>query len=228
MHPLFQRHFGTCPLVAVIRGVTPDEVEAVGDALFDAGIRMEESVAQDMIAFPVGGQLPLAVVAAPGYLARHEELAVPDDLRQHNCIGYRWSAAGASQAWKFEQADERAEVPVQGTLTVNDPHVALRAALDGVGVALLPREWVASHIADGRLVPLLPDWSPRWANFVLYYSSRRHVPVKLRAFADFLRREAKHAARAERPQRRKGPPRAPRFIKAPGFHGAEPVAELVA
>jgi hypothetical protein len=73
----------------------------------------------------------------------------------------------------------------------------LRAGVDGVGVVLLPAAWVSAGIADGKLVQLLSDWSARWADFVLYYSSRRHVPIKLRAFADFLKRESKQAGRSE-------------------------------
>jgi DNA-binding transcriptional LysR family regulator len=70
----------------------------------------------------------------------------------------------------------------------------LRAALDGVGIVQLPEVSVAASIADGKLVPVLSDWSPRWAGFFLFYPSRRHVPVKLRALVDFLRKETKLTA----------------------------------
>ena len=159
---------------------------------FDAGIHLGSSIAQDMIAVPIGGKLRVLTVASPEYLASHKAPATPDDLGQHNCVRYRWDKDLAN-AWRFVQDGERTEVAVEGTLTVNDHDLALRSALDGIGVAQLPEASVAAHVAEGRLVPLLLDWSPNWAGFFLFYPSRRHVPVKLRALVDFLRREAKQA-----------------------------------
>jgi DNA-binding transcriptional LysR family regulator len=82
-------------------------------------------------------------------------------------------------------------------LNVNNLDLALRAGLDGVGVVQLPEASVAPFIAEGKLMPVLSDWSPQWTDFVLFYSSRRHVPVKLRALVDFLRRQSKQAAEAD-------------------------------
>ena len=79
---------------------------------------------------------------------------------------------------------------------MNDLDLALRAGLDGLGVVQLPEAWVSPLVAERRLVRLLADWSPRWANFFLFYASRRHVPVKLRALVDFLRNESKQYAQA--------------------------------
>jgi DNA-binding transcriptional LysR family regulator len=157
---------------------------------FDAGIHLGSSIAQDMIAVPIGGKPRLLTVAAPEYLARHKTPATPDDLNQHNCVRYRWDKDVAN-TWRFMQRGEPTEVAVEGTLTVNDHELALRSALDGIGIAQLPEASVAGHIADGRLVPLLLDWSPNWAGFFLFYPSRRHVAVKLRALVDFLRKGAK-------------------------------------
>jgi hypothetical protein len=94
---------------------------------------------------------------------------------------------------------------VNGSLTVNDVEFALRAALDGIGIVQLPEAMVAPLIAQGRLAPVLADWSPQWTEFVLFYSSRRHVPVKLRVLVDFLRRESRQAARAASEQRKAQP-----------------------
>ncbi|MTD94733.1 LysR family transcriptional regulator [Hyphomicrobium sp. xq] len=157
---------------------------------FDAGIHLGSSIAQDMIAVPIGGKLRVLTVASPEYLARHKPPATPDDLGQHNCVRYRWDKDVAN-AWRFMKGGERAEVVVEGTLTVNDYDLALRSALDGIGIAQLPEASIATHLAEGRLVPLLLDWSPDWAGFFLFYPSRRHVPVKLRALVDFLRKGAK-------------------------------------
>ena len=94
------------------------------------------------------------------------------------------------------KSGERVEVGVEGTLTVNDHDLALRAALDGVGIAQLPEASVSTLVSEGKLVPLLGDWSPKWNGLFLYYSSRRHVPLKLRALVDFLRKESKQPALA--------------------------------
>ena len=165
---------------------------------FDAGIHLGDGVAQDMIALPIGGKFRLSTVASRSYLARSEPVSVPDDLQNHNCIKYSWPGEEIGLPWKFKNADRHVEVPVKGSLNVNNLEFALRAGLDGVGIVQLPEALVAPFIADGRLTPILTDWSPQWTDFVLFYSSRRHVPVKLRVLVDFLRRESKQSARLVR------------------------------
>ena len=161
---------------------------------FDAGIHLGDGVAQDMIALPIGGKSRLCTVASQDYLARSAPLSVPDDLRKHNCIKYCWAGEEVDLPWKFKNADRQVEVAVKGSLNVNDLEFALRAGLDGFGIVQLPEALVAPFVADGRLVPVLTDWSPQWTDFVLFYSSRRHVPVKLRVLIDFLRKETKQSA----------------------------------
>jgi DNA-binding transcriptional LysR family regulator len=164
---------------------------------FDAGIHLGDGVAQDMIAIPVGGRFRLSTVASPKYLDRSAPMSRPDDLTQHNCIKYCWADNEAGQPWKFKNAEQRVEVDVKGSLEVNNLDLALRAGLDGLGVVQLPEVTVAPFIAEGRLAAVLPDWAPQWSDFVLFYSSRRHVPVKLRALVDFIRRQSKQSARDE-------------------------------
>jgi DNA-binding transcriptional LysR family regulator len=195
--PLIGRFSAEYPEISLDISVDIEQKDIVSDR-FDAGIQGGDEIAQDMIALQVGGELPLSAVASPDYIARTSMPSEPDDLRNHNCVGYRWST-GIGHRWKFERSDEDFEIPVHGSLSVNDPHFALRAGLDGVGVVLLPTAWVSPLIAEGKLVRLLPDWSAKLTDFFLYYSSRRHVPVKLRVFADFLKREAKRAAEAQSP-----------------------------
>jgi DNA-binding transcriptional LysR family regulator len=164
---------------------------------FDAGIHLGNGVAQDMIAVPIAGDFRLSTVASPNYLNRSAPLSNPDDLMQHNCIRYCWADDEATQPWKFKSAGQQIEISVNGSLEVNNLDLALRAGLDGVGVVQLPEVSAAPFIADGRLAPVLPEWSPQWTDFVLFYSSRRHVPVKLRALVDFLRRQLRQSARAQ-------------------------------
>ena len=169
-----------------------DERKDIVSERFDAGIHLGDGIAQDMIAVPLSGKFRLSTVASPDYVARSAPLSVPDDLRQHNCVKYCWASDEVARPWKFKNADQEIEISVQGSLDVNDLDLVLRAGLDGLGVVQLPEVLVTQFVAEGKLVPVLADWSPQWTDFVLFYSSRRHVPLKLRALVDFVRREAKH------------------------------------
>jgi DNA-binding transcriptional LysR family regulator len=162
---------------------------------FDAGIRPGHRLEQDMIAIRVGEDARPTVVASPGYLRTHARPKVPADLQAHNCIRRRF-ASGAMAPWAFERRGEGLEVMVKGTLIVSDGDLALRAALDGVGIARLPITSVEAHIAHKRLVPLLQDWTPPSVGFFLYYPSRRQMPAALQAFVDFLKSHSRNEARA--------------------------------
>jgi len=185
-----------------------EEPKDIVSARFDAGIHPADGVAQDMVVVPIAGKIGVSTVASPDYLARNVPLSAPDDLKQHNCIRYCASGNETRQTWKFSNADEHIEVNVAGSLNVNNLNLALRAGLDGVGIVQLPEILVAPFIADGRLVPVLADWSAQWTDFVLFYSSRRHVPLKLRTLVDFLRQETTSTL---------GPEEARSFIARPRF-----------
>jgi DNA-binding transcriptional LysR family regulator len=158
---------------------------------FDAGVRWGGRIDKDMIAMSIGGRHRLITVASPAYLARNSAPATPQDLLAHRCIHYRHTWNGAIRRWMFERADERVEVPVEGALIVNDTDLALRAALDGLGVAYIAEASALPAIAEGRLVPLLEDWCPHALDFFLYYPSRRQMPVPLRTLIEFIRGQAK-------------------------------------
>jgi DNA-binding transcriptional LysR family regulator len=162
---------------------------------FDAGIRPGHIVERDMIAVRVGEDARPTIVASPAYLRRHSRPKLPSDLSAHNCIRHRF-ASGAIAHWFFEKKGKSLEVAVKGSLVVSDGDLALRAALDGVGIARLPVTAVSGPIGKRQLVPLLQDWAPRSVGFYLYYSSRRQVPAALRAFVDFLKAHARDGARA--------------------------------
>lgn len=188
---------------AVVRPVLPAFVAAHPDATvevlidyayrdivadrFDAGIRLGEKVERDMIVRKVGHDLSMAVVAAPAYLARAEPVVTPGDLTRHRCINYRMTGAGTLYAWEFERGGQALAVRVSGSLAFNEPDLMLGAALDGLGVAYLLDHEVALHIASGRLVRLLADWTPPFLGFHVYYSSRRQMRPVLAAFLDTLR-----------------------------------------
>src|SRR4029077_20258916 len=105
----------------------------------------------------VGEAVRGVIVAAPDYLARHPRPMSPRDLKTHSCIRFRFPS-GVIAPWQFEKKGKQVEVAVEGRLTVNDPELAIRAALDGVGVFYAALGYMAPEIRAGRLVPLLEDW----------------------------------------------------------------------
>ncbi|WP_054302942.1 LysR family transcriptional regulator [Gemmobacter sp. LW-1] len=139
---------------------------------FDAGIRLGESVEHDMIALRVGPDWRLVAVAAPVYLAARGRPGHPQELLKHDCINRRLAMANALYAWEFEKDGKELRVRVDGRLTLNDEATMVAAALDGVGIAYMPEDMVAGHLADGALELLLDDWSPRFSGYHIYYPSR--------------------------------------------------------
>ncbi|MGH7035077.1 MAG: LysR substrate-binding domain-containing protein [Stellaceae bacterium] len=162
---------------------------------FDAGIRRASAIDRDMIAVRVSDPMRGMVAAAPAYLAAHPAPKTPHDLLDHDCLRFRLSG-GAILPWRFARAGESLEVPVNGRFITNDVQLTIGAALDGIGVLYTIGDYVAPYIANGRLVPLLEDWTPVGESLCLYYPSRRQLPAALRAVIDFLRSDGK--ARPER------------------------------
>lgn len=140
---------------------------------FDAGVRLGETVAQDMIAVPIGPDMRMAAAASPAYFAHRAPPATPHDLSSHNCINLRFPTYGGLYAWEFEKDGRALNVRVDGQLTVNDTSVALQAAVDGLGIAYVTDDQVLPLIAEGRLVRVLEDWCPPFPGYHLYYPSRR-------------------------------------------------------
>lgn len=155
---------------------------------FDAGIRPGHRVEQDMIALRVGEDADPTVVASPDYLRRHGTPKEPADLRSHNCSRMRF-ASNALHRWIFEKRGKSVEVDVTGSLISGDSDLAVRAAIDGVALARVPRHAVEAHLAAKTLVAVLEDWRPRSVGFYLYYPSRRQMPATLQALIDTLKAE---------------------------------------
>lgn len=151
---------------------------------FDAGIRLGEKLAQDMVAVPLGGHQRLAVVAAPRYLHDRAVPRTPADLAGHRCLNGR--LGGGIYRWEFVQKGRAFEVDVAGPVLTNDGDLLLDAARAGAGIAVGFEALVRDDITAGRLQPLLENWWPDFGGFFLYYSSRRMMPRKLRAFIDFM------------------------------------------
>ena len=183
--PLVSRFLARYPAIDLEISVDAALTDIVAGR-FDAGIRPGERVERDMIAVRIGEEFRGVVVAAPDYLAQHPRPSTPRDLQAHNCIRFRFPS-GVIVPWQFEKKGKKVEVAVEGRLTVNDPELAIRAALDGVGVLYTALGYAAAEIKAGRLVPLLEDWRIGSSAFFLYYPSRRQVPLPLQVFIEFLR-----------------------------------------
>jgi DNA-binding transcriptional LysR family regulator len=161
---------------------------------FDAGVRFGEVLAQDMVAVPLGPPQRSAYVASPEFFRRFPKPETPKDLKTLPCIRFRL-ASGRVYEWEFERDGARLSVEVEGQLMVGEQALAVRAALDGAGIAFAFESRVEELVAQGRLVRVLEDWCPDYAGYHLYYPSRRHVPAVLRAFIDFIRAQSRpHAA----------------------------------
>lgn len=143
-------------------------------ARFDAGVRLGETVAQDMIAVRIGPDMRMAAVSSPTYFADRKPPRAPHELARHDCINLRFPTTGGLYAWEFEKGGRALKVHVEGQLVVNDIALALRAALDGVGIAYLPEDYVQPYVEAGRLTRVLESWCPPFPGYHLYYPSRRH------------------------------------------------------
>lgn len=172
LEPAILPLLATYPDLRIELSCDPGFVDIVAER-FDAGVRLGETVAQDMVAVAIGPDMRMAAVAAPAYLARHAPPATPHDLAAHNCINLRFPTYGGLYAWEFEKDGRPLNVRVDGQLTVNDATLALQAAMDGLGIAYIPEGQVLPLIAEGRLVRMLDDWCPPFPGYHLYYPSRR-------------------------------------------------------
>lgn len=156
---------------------------------FDAGIRLGECLARDMVALPVGPPQRQVVVASPAYLARHGRPRTPHDLIEHACIRYRRSN-GRLMPFEFGRDGRDFEVQVDGALIANDSELSRRMALEGLGLAQLFESQAADDVAAGRLERVLDDWQQPFEGFYIYYPAREQMAPKLRAFVDLLREPA--------------------------------------
>lgn len=154
---------------------------------YDAGVRMGEQLAKDMISARIGPDMRFAAVATPAYFEAHPEPQTPQDLTGHLCINYRFSSSGGLYAWEFEKDGHEIRIRVDGQLVFNNIFQVLDAALAGFGIAYVPEEIAQPHIARGRLKRVLEPWCPLWDGYYLYYPSRRQASPAFAALVDALR-----------------------------------------
>jgi DNA-binding transcriptional LysR family regulator len=156
---------------------------------YDAGVRLGEQVAKDMIAVRIGPDIRFAVIGAPSYFATRPAPVTPQDLVGHTCINLRLRlpTLGGLYAWEFEQDGRELNVRVDGQLVFNGIFQVLKAALDGFGLAYVPEDLAQPHLAAGRLTRVLEDWSQPWSGYHLYYPSRRQPSAAFALLVDALR-----------------------------------------
>jgi DNA-binding transcriptional LysR family regulator len=154
---------------------------------YDAGVRLGEQVAKDMIAVRIGPEMRMAVVGSPSYIERYGVPKTPQDLTSHNCIATRLPTYGGLFAWGLEKDGHELKVRSEGQLVFNNLAMRLRSALDGLGLAYMPEDQVLPYVDQGRLVRVLEDWCPPFPGYHLYYTSRRHFSPALSVLVDILR-----------------------------------------
>ncbi|WP_454828026.1 LysR family transcriptional regulator [Paraburkholderia xenovorans] len=154
---------------------------------YDAGVRLGEQIAKDMIAVRIGPEVRMAVVGSPDYFARHPRPRTPRDLIRHNCIAIRLPTYGGIFPWEFEKKGEELKVRVEGQLVFNNIAMRLDAALRGLGLTYMPEDLVKAHVREGVLVRVLSDWCPPIPGYHLYYPSRRQSSPAFTVLRDALR-----------------------------------------
>ncbi|MEN3261342.1 LysR family transcriptional regulator [Sodalis endosymbiont of Spalangia cameroni] len=154
---------------------------------FDAGVRLGEQVAKDMVAVPIGPPMRMAVVGSPAYFARHRPPCVPSDLQHHRCITMRSLTLGGLMPWEFAHDGKELRVKVEGQLTINALHHRIDAAKADLGLIYLPEDTVSHEIAEGRLVRVLEAWCDVFPGYYLYYPSRRQHTTAFSLFVAALR-----------------------------------------
>lgn len=154
---------------------------------YDAGVRMGEQLAKDMISARISPDFRFAVVGSASYFSKHPLPREPQDLIGHTCINYRFPTSGGIYAWEFEDRGREIKIRVDGQLTFNNIFHVLDAAVAGHGLAYVPEEIALPYLEKGQLKRVLQKWSPYWDGFYLYYPNRHHASPAFRALTEALR-----------------------------------------
>ena len=182
--PKLARFARTYPEIVLEVTSSYDPVDLVAGE-YDAGVQIGEFIQRDMIAVRVSKDLRLAVVGSPEYFKARKIPRTPRDLKDHACIGFRFSSG--IYRWEFEKGRKALTVNPQGPATFDDPDLVVQAVLNGVGIATTVEQPLSEMIAKGRLVQVLRDWCPTFPGYFLYYPSRRNQPAALAALINTLR-----------------------------------------
>ncbi|MFG1344355.1 LysR family transcriptional regulator [Xanthobacter autotrophicus DSM 431] len=184
--PVLERFLPSYPDIHVELSIDSSFTDIVTER-FDAGVRLGEALAKDMVAVRIGPDLRMAVVGAPAYFATNPAPRMPHDLAAHNCINLRMLSGGGLYAWELEKKGREVRVRVDGQLAFNTTIMIARAAEAGLGLGFVMEDQVREQLADGRLVRVLDDWSPSFSGYHLYYPSRRQPSAAFALLVEALR-----------------------------------------
>jgi DNA-binding transcriptional LysR family regulator len=183
---VWEQFLSTYPEVQLDLWVETRPIDIVTSS-FDAGIGAKHWASADMIAVRLGGPMKVAIVGAPKYFERRRPPRTPADLASHSCIQHRYTTNGPVVPWTFELNGRTRRMSLAGPVTVNVPDLAVRAAVDGLGIAYTVEPLAAPFLRTGQLVRVLEGYAPSLDTLFLYYSGHRQVPPALRAFIDMVR-----------------------------------------
>ena len=186
LRPALAKLLPAYPDIQVEISVNAGFIDIVAER-FDAGVRLGETIAQDMIAVRIGPDMRMAAVASPAYFLNRKPPRTPRDLARHSCINLRFPTRGSLYAWEFEKAGQILNVRVEGQLIVNEIGLALQAARDGLGVAYLPEDYAKADIEAGRVTRVLESWCPPFSGYHLYFPSRRQQSPAFALLVEALR-----------------------------------------
>ncbi|MBN8754697.1 MULTISPECIES: LysR family transcriptional regulator [Variovorax] len=184
LEPLFSTYAQRHPQVRIDIVSESRMVDIVAGG-FDAGIRLAESVPQDMIAVPLSRDIRMLVVATPAYLARHGTPRHPRDLLKHQSIGMRMSHGGIYH-WELARNGQKLQMDLPVRLALNEMPAIKQAVLLGLGIGFISEWFIEEELASGTLKPLLVPWCPPFGGLRLYYPGHRFVPARLRALIDLI------------------------------------------
>jgi DNA-binding transcriptional LysR family regulator len=194
LEPLVASFCQAYPEVEVKIAASEELVDLAAEG-FDAGIRLGQFIAADMVAVRLTKPFRFIIVGSPAYLARSGRPERPDDLRQHACLRLRRSN-GALALWSLKENGRAIEMAVSGPLIANDFPTMLGAAVEGVGLAQVPEPIAAGPLGAGKLVQVLGPFAPMGPGVFLYYPSRHQMMPKLRAFIDHVRSRSDAAGKS--------------------------------
>ena len=153
---------------------------------YDLGVRNGDQIAKDMVAVRIGPDRRMVIVGAPSYLAQRPKPSQPQDLLHHNCLALRFPSGGL-YAWELKKGKKAVQVRAEGQAIFNGSYLILNAALSGCGLAFIPEDMAAPHVAAGQLHHVMEDWCPTFPGLHVYFASRRQRSRAVELIVESLR-----------------------------------------
>jgi DNA-binding transcriptional LysR family regulator len=187
MRPLLREFLDTYPSLQLELHFD-DTLQDIVRGGFDAGIRPGELTARDMVAIRMTASHRYVITGSPAYLERNPPPMIPSDLKDHECVLFRYASGTVYNRWELEAAGQVQTVPVRGQLILNDPYLMIEAAKQGIGLIHVPEAAISQNLRTGQLQLVLEEFALHSPGFFLYYPRRKQMSVNLRVFVDYLRR----------------------------------------